>query len=47
MGVHQKHVVEAFIHDEVCFDFPNSKKTSHIPATTARHRKPGASQSVL
>jgi len=34
MGAHQKDVVEAFIHDEICYDIPNSKKTSPIPANT-------------
>ena len=35
MGAHQKDVVEGFIHDEICYGIPNSKKTSHIPATTS------------
>ena len=35
MGAHQKDVVEAFVHDEICYDIPNAKKTSHIPATTS------------
>lgn len=34
MGAHQKDVVEAFIHDEVCFGIPDSKQSSYIPATT-------------
>ena len=34
MGAHQKDVVEGFIHDEICYDNPHSKKTSHVPATT-------------
>ena len=40
MGAHQKDVVESFIHDEVCYDIPHSKRTSQIPATisiTLRH----------
>ena len=35
MGAHQKDVVETFIHDEICYDIPSSKKTSYIPATTS------------
>ena len=35
MGAHQKDVVEAFIHDEICHDIPGSKKSSYIPATTS------------
>jgi hypothetical protein len=35
MGAHQKDVVETFIHDEICYDVPNSKKTSYVPATTS------------
>jgi hypothetical protein len=35
MGAHQKDIVEGFIHDEICFDIPNSKKNSHVPATTS------------
>ena len=35
MGAHQKDVVETFIHDEICYDIPNSKKTSCIPATSS------------
>jgi hypothetical protein len=35
MGAHQKDVVEAFIHDEICYDVPNSKKSSYVPATTS------------
>jgi hypothetical protein len=35
MGAHQKDVVETFFHDEVCYDIPNSKRTSYIPATTS------------
>ena len=35
MGARQKDVVEAFIHDEICYDIPGSKKNSYIPATTS------------
>ena len=35
MGARQKDVVEAFIHDKICHDIPNSKKTSYVPATTS------------
>jgi hypothetical protein len=35
MGARQKDVVEAFIHDEVCYGIPNAKRTSNIPATTS------------
>lgn len=35
MGAHQKDIVEGFIHDEICFDILNSKRNSHIPATTS------------
>lgn len=41
MGAHQKDVVESFIHDEVCYDIPHSKKNSHIPATTSVTLKRG------
>jgi len=41
MGAHQKDVVEAFIHDEICYDIPNAKKTSHIPAATSITLKRG------
>jgi hypothetical protein len=34
MGAHQKDVVEGFIHDEICYDIPHSKKASYIPAIT-------------
>jgi hypothetical protein len=33
MGARQKDVVEGFVHDEICFDIPNSKQNSYIPAT--------------
>jgi hypothetical protein len=35
MGAYQKDVVEAFVHDEICFGIPGSKKNSHVPATTS------------
>jgi len=41
MGAHQKDVVEAFIHGEICHDIPHAKKTSHIPATIAITLKRG------
>jgi len=41
MGAHQKDIVETFIHDEICYDIPLSKKTSYIPATTSITLKRG------
>jgi hypothetical protein len=41
MGAHQKDVVESFIHDEICYDIPHSKKNSQIPATTSFTLKRG------
>jgi hypothetical protein len=41
MGAHQKDIVEAFIHDEICYDIPRWKKNSHIPATRAITLKRG------
>jgi hypothetical protein len=41
MGAHQKDVVEAFIHDEICYGIPYSKKSSYIPATTSVTLKRG------
>ena len=41
MGAHQKDVVEGFIHDEICYDVPGSKKNSYIPATTSITLKRG------
>jgi len=41
MGAHQKDVVEAFIHDEICYGIPNSKKTSPMPAATSITLKRG------
>jgi hypothetical protein len=41
MGAHQKDVVEGFMHDEICYDIPNSKKASYIPATTSVTLKRG------
>jgi hypothetical protein len=41
MGARQKDIVEGFIHDEICHDIPNSKKNSHIPATTSVTLKRG------
>lgn len=35
MGAHQKDAVETFIHDEICYDTPKSKKNSNIPANTS------------
>jgi hypothetical protein len=35
MGARQKDVVEGFIHDEICYGIPDSKKNSYIPATTS------------
>lgn len=33
MGARQKDIVEGFIHDEICFEIPNSKRNSHTRAT--------------
>jgi hypothetical protein len=41
MGAHQKDVVKGFIHDEICYGIPNSKKNSYIPATTSVTLKRG------
>jgi hypothetical protein len=41
MGAHQKDIVEGFIHDEICYGIPNSKKASYIPATTSITLKRG------
>ena len=41
MGAHQKDVVEGFIHDEICYDIPHSKRNSYIPATTSITLKRG------
>jgi hypothetical protein len=41
MGAHQKDVVEGFIHDEICYDIPRSKRNSYIPATTSITLKRG------
>ena len=35
MGARQKDVVEAFLHDEICHDTSDSKRSSYIPATTS------------
>lgn len=35
MGARQKDVVEGYVHDEICYDVPDSKKNSYIPATTS------------
>jgi hypothetical protein len=45
MGAHQKDIVEGFVHDEICYAIPNSKKNSHIPATTSVTLKRG--QAIL
>lgn len=41
MGAHQKDIVEGYIHDEVCYDVPGSKRNSYIPATTSITLKRG------
>jgi hypothetical protein len=41
MGARQKDIVEAFVHDEICFDIPNSKQNSYIPPTTSITLKRG------
>ena len=41
MGARQKDVVEAFIHDEICYGIPNSKRNSYVPATTSVTLKRG------
>jgi hypothetical protein len=35
MGARQKDVVEGFVHDEICYGIPGSKKNSYIPATVS------------
>ncbi len=35
MSAHQKDIVEGFIHDEICYDIPTSKKNSNVPATAS------------
>jgi hypothetical protein len=35
MGARQKDVVEGFVHDEICYGIPGSKRNSYIPATTS------------
>jgi hypothetical protein len=35
MGARQKDVVEGFVHDEICYGIPYSKKSSYIPAMTS------------
>jgi hypothetical protein len=34
-------IVEGFIHDEIYYDIPHSKKNSYIPATTSVTLKRG------
>ena len=41
MGAHQKDVVEGFIHDEICYDIPGSRRNSYIPAATSITLKRG------
>ena len=41
MGARQKDVVEGFIHDEVCYDIPGSRRNSYIPAATSITLKRG------
>jgi hypothetical protein len=41
MGARQKDVVEAFIHDEICYGISGSKNNSYIPATTSITLKRG------
>ncbi len=41
MGARQKDVVEGFIHDEICYDIPGSRRNSYIPATTSITLKRG------
>jgi len=41
IGVRQKDVVEAFLHDEICHDIPNSKRSSNVPATASVTLKRG------
>jgi hypothetical protein len=45
MGARQKDVVEAFIHDEFCYDIPNSKKSSYVPANHLGHAQAGPGDS--
>ena len=32
VGAREKDIVESFVHDEICFDIPNHKVSSTIPA---------------
>lgn len=41
MGARQKDVVEGYVHDEICYDIPGSRKNSYIPATTSITLKRG------
>jgi hypothetical protein len=41
MGARKKDCVEAFVHDEICYDIFNSKKASFVPATTSVTLKRG------
>jgi hypothetical protein len=41
IGAHQKDIVESFIHDEICYDVPHSKKNSYIPVTRSVTLKRG------
>lgn len=41
MGARQKDVVEGYLHDEICYDVPGSKKNSCILATTSITLKRG------
>lgn len=41
MGARQKDVVEGFVHDEICYDIPRSRRNSYIPATTSITLKRG------
>jgi len=41
MGARQKDVVEGYIHDEICYAIPDSRKNSYIPATTSITLKRG------
>lgn len=41
IGAHEKDVVEGFVHDEICYGIPYSKRNSHIEATASIPLKRG------
>lgn len=41
MGARQKDVVEGYVHDEICYAIPGSRRNSYIPVSTAISLKRG------